>query len=306
MAPQRVQHRVCSCLLLVFNVADDGRPEIYTRRTNLKRGRSLLYRPPVILRNTKDRSRSIRISATYHTEEHEQEGLSRPLYFVHACCWKAVRQQCPLSLSGLYRFARQTQPILPRDGLGVSTPQLPVQFPHEGTLVGKTELAGLLSRAGTYLPAELQREVLRYLCGRDKSYISSLIQATHTTALVRLVDQEAPRIEELGSLLHEGGEPRWLGASTISLFDQFYLHRIALVHREDDPNLDLCILVQVDAVAGVKFVLGTHGLQALRIIYRDGSSSPWLGKPSRSCYGAIYGSSLRQLRVLYDACCSPR
>lgn len=141
------------------------------------------------------------------------------------------------------------------------------------------------------------------MCHLSYDLTSCLIVASETATFLEHINQGPVPSKVVKHLLQENGNSAsWLGASTISIFGQTYLHRITFAENGRDTVLNLGIQVRPGAILGVNFMLGTHGLRALRLTYGDGLSSAWLGEPSRGAYGTIYGRSLNLLRMLQDVC----
>ncbi len=190
----------------------------------------------------------------------------RLLFFAHICCWKFARQRYLLSNLRMYKLAKQARPILRLEKPPLRSVQLP-----DYHLVD-TNLATLLSRINS-LPFELQLEVFRFL---PHHLTASLIQALQTATLLKPITQEGP-IRERVRLLYDGAVR--LHGSTISIFGEICLHQIGFIDERTKGNLGVSIPVQVSVIQGIKFSLGVYGLKAVRMLYRDGSSSPWLGEP---------------------------
>ncbi len=257
---------------------------------NLKEESKLLYDPPLVLKKAGDNRRTLEVSVC---DAPHQFGVVSPdqlLFFAHICCWRAVSQQYPLSTLHLYKLAQQTRPILCFE----KTRLLSVQLPNQN--LADTDLASLLFRVNS-LPLELQREVLQFL---SCHLTSSLIQALQTATFLKRITRKGSSQKTVG-LLH--GNAAQLRGSTISMFGETCLHRI---HFTPEPSKGgLSISIQTGAIRGVQFSLGIYGLKAVRMVYWDGSSSPWLGEPGTGYCGTVHGS-LDLLTLVYDVYQSSR
>ncbi len=211
---------------------------------------------------------------------------------------EAACQQLKRDLGGqaLYWLARRTRPIISRrpflkdkDSL-LRSPILPT--------FNETDLARLLTRAWTCLPAELQAEVMGYQSG---NLALSLIRAYQTATLIKLTENHLPEPRRV-ALERNSHASNWLGISMTSLFGKKYIGSMTLARRvnESTPPQGLSISLDAEAITAVQFVLGTYGLRAIRLSYRDGSSSPWLGEPDQGYYGATFGSSDDSINILSD------
>ncbi|KAK0634681.1 hypothetical protein B0T17DRAFT_611650 [Bombardia bombarda] len=233
----------------------------------------------------------------------ETVDLSQPLFFAHRLCWKVVRQQHGhIPNITLYKLAQQTHPIFSSLDLIIEQLQRAAIFPQlaKSTNESTDGFAHLLSRAGALLPLEVQQEVLQYI---NSDLTFSLMTALHTTASFLNLLNHAPSPSKMIVKLHPTAsqDTGWLCGTTIEMFAHEYLHRIHMAQYDNTGDrLGLSIPVHMDAVSGVRFVLGTYGLRAIRILYRDGSVSPWLGNPTKGSYGTVYGTDLGCLRILQD------
>lgn len=119
----------------------------------------------------------------------------RALFFVHVCCWKAVRRlgqqrqrhhdtAAVLSFNRLYRLGQQTRSLLPRtcvvDEYAAALSGLSF-LPASGDASRASSLGVLLSQAASTLPAELQGQIAFRLQG---GLVSSLLRAHETASLL--------------------------------------------------------------------------------------------------------------------------
>ena len=221
----------------------------------------------------------------------DRQGLF--LFLFHKCCWKLVNQPVALTSSLLLRLAQHTQPILPpmvRPGspaLPLSR-QAPIHIRNEGTPLGR-----LLADMTRRLPPEIQGMVLDYMAGsllasllKTNSVVPSLLQRLNPTGPLD------PKVVDVGSAeaIHS------IHIRTSDVFGRSYLTHIEYNRPEDISSIPIKPL----ALKGIQYALGEFGLRALRILYKDGSRSAWLGDPSSCWYGTAAGKDLKTLRVLTD------
>lgn len=69
---------------------------------------------------------------------------------------------------------------------------------------------------------------------------------------------------------------------TRELFGRSYIYKIG--RNREGPGV-LLITLTSPVIRGVRFALGRFGLRAIRVLYDDGSRSPWLGDPSGCWFG---------------------
>jgi hypothetical protein len=58
--------------------------------------------------------------------------------------------------------------------------------------------------------------------------------------------------------------------------------------------------LQIQPIRGLRFALGVYGIRAIRLLYEDGSDSPWLGSLFDCWIGSIYGTEIQMLHILKD------
>ncbi|KAK5991884.1 hypothetical protein PT974_05271 [Cladobotryum mycophilum] len=96
-----------------IDMAEDSSltPQLYTFRTDLA-DLSFIYHPPLVL-SRRGQKVTVRLCGLDSCDI--QCDASRPLFFVHVCCWKLARQHHPqLSSLDFYKLARHFQPVVPR------------------------------------------------------------------------------------------------------------------------------------------------------------------------------------------------
>lgn len=149
---------------------------------------------------------------------------------------------------------------------------------RSGTPVGR-----LLSKVSC-LPAEIQFQIMGLLKG---TMVASLIQ-TET-----FVSELLPHLHNQSSRkLHPQREPLQAGREgsnvspycrTTEIVGKPYLSRLALTPCALEGSAARLVVAKT-AVRGVQFALGWFGLRGIRILYKDGSFSPWLGDSTSSCW----------------------
>ncbi|OAA56714.1 hypothetical protein SPI_07721 [Niveomyces insectorum RCEF 264] len=173
------------------------------------------------------------------------------LFFVHECCWKAVRrradwQQHPsaalLTFRHLYWLGRNTRSLLPRacvsgDEYAAALSQLPSLLAADAS--HPSGLGALLSQAASKLPAELHLHIARHLQG---GLVSSLLRSRETVSmLLRLLLTAEPSFTPWQGVRKEqlfrtnpdmatgsrDGHRGQLCANGIRLFGRMYLRTVA-------------------------------------------------------------------------------
>lgn len=218
------------------------------------------------------------------------------MFFVHLSCWKMARQnggQVPGE--SLYKLAENTRPIIDWRYLIDKVPQPPLGFPRAEEVQANTSLGAFMRHSPTHLPEELQQEILSYLRG---TLIFSLLSTLQTISVLRQIHPRPPSGWISRCLAGTVTETDALRGETVRIFGQTYLRQLEVA--KDGDALPLSILIKNQCVRGLKYVLGTYGVCAVRVLYDDGSSSPWLGSPSEGWNARVYGSDLGRLCVVQD------
>ena len=92
------------------------------------------------------------------------------------------------------------------------------------------------------------------------------------------------------------GVPDKLTISTTRIWGLEYIASVSL----GGQSSGIFIPIEARGVRGIRFALGMYGLRAIKVVYKDGSMSPWLGSTTFAWYGKTTGCDLRQLWVLSD------
>ena len=209
-----------------------------------------------------------------------------PLFIAHKPCW-AVARASHDRLATLFHIAHNTRQMFPPLPRFWARPVSRISPPAGG--YGDTPLGELLGAIARRLPVELQDAISTCL---DTQMIGSIARASKT-ATFKLKDQEYEM-------------PWWhavpykapatsLNAKTSHLFGLLYISKLSF----NEPG-DISIPLESAGVRGFRFAIDSYGLRAIRVLYDDQSTSPWLGDPQSSWYGEIFGSNLEELSVISD------
>ncbi|KAB5522991.1 hypothetical protein GE09DRAFT_1257842 [Coniochaeta sp. 2T2.1] len=95
------------------------------------------------------------------------------------------------------------------------------------------------------------------------------------------------RLLELGPL----GNVSKLSVKMTSIFGKAYVSALSSDSDIADAGFALSILVTCDKIRGLQVAIAQYGLRALRVLYLDDSTSPWLGNPSGCCLGIVGGTN---------------
>ncbi|EPE03745.1 hypothetical protein F503_06451 [Ophiostoma piceae UAMH 11346] len=173
----------------------------------------------------------------------------RALFFVHRCCWKAVRPpDIALSFSRLYQLGQQTRSVMPRpcgdQEYTLALSSLSSPRTAKAATESSSSLDVLLAEASK-LPGELQAQVARNVHG---GLVASLLRARETASLLPyLLPQTDPgRFPTTDPSIHKEplldlhphnadgrtGFRGYLVARSICVFGHMYLHRVAFLAQE--------------------------------------------------------------------------
>lgn len=231
-------------------------------------------------------------------------------YFAHMDCWKLASSTTRISSLDWSRLAVQTRPFeircydpafeanIHRDD--PCTPVLASLDPNDTSLFdADTPLASLLSRIRT-LSMEIQLQIFALVKG---TMFASLLQTKIfvSSMLPRLGPRSAwtilPKSLALRAGLDEGNRSSRLTCQSMYIMGRSYLSKLALGWLENPTSH---IDIADKAIQGVQFALGRFGLRGVRILYMDGTNSPWLGESSFSWTGTIPCSDLSMLNLVKD------
>lgn len=229
---------------------------------------------------------------------------SRSVHYVHDHCYKLASQLFSgISLDQLNlvaRFAKTTlpgvmmplSPAVSPSGLSVGVDLLPPssQDPDE-----RTGLDSIIRAISKRLPTEVQYMIWEYADPFLKS-ISTCIWNLHSAYRPYLEAEhsrfeprtscplsETVKIDRLGvNMVHVLGEDN---VSEVGTGPQKWQYEIAVA----DANVD-----------GIQASFGSHGLVALRLLYQDGSTSPWVGGLARKWFRTFRNIDINALSVVSD------
>lgn len=236
------------------------------------------------------------------------------LFFAHEDCWKLVKGH-GISARKLYQFAVQTQPLLPWRSDKPHCRPLEV-FHCADVLNSGTSLGELVAEISRRLPLELQQCIIAEL---QRSVASTMEDspfgryrdrwvATHQsgdvlfTRFATIMAHTIPVLKQFStnatnvlkfhpaqSSVPDASSPdsashsyETLYVLTGEIFGRSYISKIG--RNREGPGV-LSIVLTPSVIRGVRFALGRFGLRAIRILYDDGSRSPWLGDPSGCWFG---------------------
>lgn len=252
--------------------------------------------------------------------------LEKALFFAHADCWR-VTERYGIDATRLYRFAVQTQPLIPCIS---DKPHGRIWrfFDHVGNLNSETPLGKLLVEISRRLPPELQENTMAFLqqaawdkvrniCMNATDY--EIMQKAGEVLLTRLAAVESLTVPVLKCIPAKSPgpdlqpsrsrvspqDPGLVGDDSVkalsirvqNLFRRTYISKIVVDQAGDGI---LSIPVSPRQITGLRFALGRFGLCALRILYDGGSKSAWLGDTSGCWFGNIAGTRLRDLHTTAD------
>lgn len=233
--------------------------------------------------------------------------LDQALYLVHSCCWQmAQTHSMQFSVDTLKRLALQTRPMTAWGAPFYEKIHLaPSLEAIRGILESKTSrnnpgLMALLRAMAARLPTEMQVEIMSYLEG---SMVSALLLTMKTASLLHLIKpsgpSEIPKLKELSGFFSKANI---LCAETSRIFGRTYLRQVELLEmgQASAKVSTNSVTVRLDDFRGLKYILGTHGVHALSILYQDGSSSPWLGTPANGWISKTYSRYLGNVCVEQD------
>ena len=216
--------------------------------------------------------------------------------FAHIQCYRLSRHLIPtLSMHELAQFARLSRPLIPWAKLPVTRREYSTLPYYIVNRPPRTYLARFLTKMHRKLPEELQRVIYSYL---DPSFLSLI-------ACAAIIEDHHPKlpIEKLdlaGSvtypLLSHTAPVRRLGVNLIDIIGETCVKEIGSGSGHWDHEIEVMDM----PIRGLQVSLTSYGLAGLKILYADGSTSPWLGGASRKWFKTCEGSNLQEIETLFD------
>lgn len=257
-------------------------------------------KPALVLKNLQGETRVVFIHEQMPRHKaYRGIDATKPLFYVHQCCWKAVQAQYgQISSSILYKMSLQLQPVLEESLMDTQRALDWDIFTNPG-VSSESEVGNALRLVYSHLPPELHLIVLQHVTD-SLSYM--LLSACRTARLfLGCADRGLVSTKVMDNLvLEDGGKDWWLCATITYIFSQPCIHRIEITDKSEGNTLKARIPVRRNALRVIGFVLGVYGLRAARLLYDDGSTPSWLGDSSMGWYGCTYGTDLNLLRVVQD------
>lgn len=209
-------------------------------------------------------------------------------YLVSPGCWKVARKTT--STTSLLHLGRRMYPLFPSRYSSAAGPDDRRDL-CDLEINDDTELGHLVKKLAARMPVELQTQIMTHL---GDCYAASLISALRTSSHLTGKEDMRPPSRELQV---SSGPVTVLGAATSSMFGRSYLRDIRF-----DGEGDVCVRVEDRGVRGIRFAIDTHGLRGIRVLYRDGGESAWMGDDWGCWYGEAHGADLGRLWVTRDVC----
>lgn len=244
----------------------------------------------------------------------------RIIYFSHRDCWKlansTVNAQTWFQPDSHFwsHFSVQTRPFevdspssLPSSALYHDEPGLPVLasvLPDNSIFHADTPLASLLSKL-RILSLEIQWIIMSLL--KYTMFASPLQTQTFTSDVLFYL---GPRLSSAWSL-HPKSKPllqsnadktnsQFITCHSIQLMGRSYLSDLTLGTLAD-PSSSHVKLADKE-IRGLHFALGRFGIRGIRVLYKGGTDSVWLGSSSFCWINNVYCSDLSRLNVVADVC----
>lgn len=282
-----------SCPATVCSLSRDPRtPEVFTLCGRLDDQDFL--RDPITLRNAA--GDTVTLELCFPGPSCRLCDPDKIMFYAHQCCWKLARQHHgPVSADTLYNLAWKTRPLMDWRYLMDILPQSSIDLLHS-KLPSNTNLSDLLHKAVLRLPPELRHEIAAHL---RQSVVFSLLSTRCTLQFLDLIGPST------GTNSQPFATPKTTAiyAKSIHLFGSAYLRQLEFAEDDrlrDGDSASISIVNGQRAVQGLNVVLGAYGLRAARVIYCDGSFSPWLGNPASGWYATLSGNDLHKLSAIQD------
>lgn len=220
----------------------------------------------------------------------------RPVHVAHLACW-AVGRQVHGSLRALFALARTTRQIFPLRKLSGRDVRLTLpDWEYDESPLGE-----LLHAVATRLPVEVCNVILSTICDENEDSGPMVMSLSRASAVIppylcAVTDSALP----VWKKVPVRGTIDGISIETSSVLGVVCISEVRLGGRDSGGSVTL----RGVGVRGIRFALHSYGLRAIRVLYDDGSMSPWLGSTNASWFGEVHGTDLNKLCVLGDV--SPR
>jgi hypothetical protein len=223
------------------------------------------------------------------------------MYMTHQCCWNLATAQVgedeaehTAREAELVGLAHRTRVIPARTEGSASKGQIPFRLLLDKMEPDTTTPLGDILKKISKLPQELVDMVMVHL---DGTVVGALFK-TRQTILEML-----PELSTTGSTASEYccsdlgpiallGSDTYLSARMSNILGDTYVTDL-LRRRHWEPKTDGALSIPVSNnkdIMGIGIAVSTFGLRALRILYSDASTSPWLGNPAGCWLGTVHGT----------------
>jgi hypothetical protein len=159
-------------------------------------------------------------------------------------------------------------------------------------------LGQVLGKMYRTMPAELKHMILNQVDGLARALMDC---AKHIRASYALLSTFKAKSAEARTRPLSDTVPTSLGANMVTILDEECL----LDFGYGDGVWEHKIPITNSQFSGVEVSYGTYGVTAMRLMYKDGTSSPWLGGRSRKFVKFSRGSDFSRLSTVFDVSASP-
>lgn len=234
-------------------------------------------------------------------------GRRSTISVAHQCCWNAAQSDTE-RVDELMVMAGRLRPLPAKFPQKASEREMLFR-PHLVLLARDrvrnrvTDLSGLLARVSK-LPQELVDMIMLHLNG---TVVGSALKAQRTVLeVIPVTAQCVPaRVNGHGTTrlwaLNFSFNSRHLYAQTRHILGETYLSALSF----EKLGSAMSIPFSNQGMRGLQYAMSRFGLRALRILYADKSSTPWLGDSTDCWLGILPTPNLSELQSLSDVSLLP-
>lgn len=199
----------------------------------------------------------------------------------------------------LSHISHLTRPMLAWDQLVVAMHPTYPYHPLAAQLSRDTELGRLLGKLEDRLPVELQKMIYDHCSGIFRSLLNCSSTIHDCQPLLPLLEKRQSA-SETSFPLSKSPDFETIGASAVTILGEVTLAQIGASPGAGGSQFEYQIPIARQAVSGIEVSIGTYGVVGLRVLYLDGSKSPWLGGVKHTWTTPVKGDDLKGLQVCSD------
>jgi hypothetical protein len=218
---------------------------------------------------------------------------------VHIDCWRIARKISPKENlnASIYALAMSTAELFDIPGGGEDRKEDVSTFTNMDIDHNRQNAVGTLLALLSRFPEDIQLAISDASKGSPLSALASVYKRKagipQSATVPNMAWATSSSYIHLNSHNNVAIKPEWT-----NIYGHMYISDLQVITREGEAEPAECL--QIRSIRGLRFALGVYGVRAIRLLYEDGSDSPWLGGLSGCWIGSVYGNRIQILHILKD------